>query len=260
MVWKGRYRMAGFERSDENLRRAERWTEIPLLILSIAFIPTFLVPRLFSVSNNTEDSLDTVSYVIWAMFAMDLISKTVIAPNRLAYLKRHWFDVVIVALPFIRPLSIFRSVRGFQLFRLVRAVALLARMQHGFGQVLSRNGLRYILACAMVIVVVAAALVTTVEREASDTNIRTFSDGLWWAIVTVTTVGYGDRFPVTGVGRGIGVFLMVLGISLFGIVTASVASYFVSAQEHDHQARMEAKIDNLTALIAELVEQQRRSV
>jgi voltage-gated potassium channel len=75
--------------------------------------------------------------------------------------------------------------------------------------------MQYVLLFAMVVVVIAGALVTVAERGAASANILTLSDGLWWAVTTVTTVGYGDRYPTTSMGRGIGVALMLLGITLF---------------------------------------------
>ena len=65
------------------------------------------------------------------------------------------------------------------------------------------------------------------ERNSPDANIKTFGDGLWWAATTVTTVGYGDRFPTTPLGRLIAVVLMLVGIALLGVITATIATWFV---------------------------------
>jgi voltage-gated potassium channel len=80
----------------------------------------------------------------------------------------------------------------------------------------------------VVVIAVAGVAMVDAERGAENANITTLSDGLWWAATTVTTVGYGDRFPTTGLGRGIAVALMVVGIALLGVVTATVAAFFVS--------------------------------
>jgi voltage-gated potassium channel len=79
----------------------------------------------------------------------------------------------------------------------------------------------------------AAGLMAEFERASATANIHGFGDALWWAFTTVTTVGYGDRFPTTAAGRGLGVMLMVAGISAFGVLTAAVAAYFVYDKDDD---------------------------
>ena len=80
---------------------------------------------------------------------------------------------------------------------------------------------------------IAAVQITISERDVEGSNIKTFSDGLWWAVTTVTTVGYGDRFPTTPEGRILAVMLMLVGISLVGVITASVASWFVRLSQEE---------------------------
>lgn len=75
-----------------------------------------------------------------------------------------------------------------------------------------------------------AAAATLVVEEDGGGNIDSFGDALWWAITTVTTVGYGDTFPVTPAGRGIAAFLMVAGIALFGVLTANIAAFFIEQE------------------------------
>jgi voltage-gated potassium channel len=80
---------------------------------------------------------------------------------------------------------------------------------------------------------IAAIQITLSERTVEGSNIKTFSDGLWWAVTTVTTVGYGDRYPTTTEGRLLAVLLMVTGISLVGVITASVAAWFVKLSQEE---------------------------
>jgi voltage-gated potassium channel len=103
--------------------------------------------------------------------------------------------------------------------------------------------------------VVAATLVYAVERG-GDGPIQTYPDALWWAAATVTTVGYGDVFPKTAAGRGIAFLLMLVGISVFGLLTARVAAIFVEANEEDHNGR---KLDEVLARLERLEQQLRRS-
>ena len=82
---------------------------------------------------------------------------------------------------------------------------------------------------------IAAVQITISERSVEGSNIKTFGDGLWWAVTTVTTVGYGDRFPTTTEGRILAVMLMLVGISLVGVITASVASWFVRLSQEENK-------------------------
>ena len=86
---------------------------------------------------------------------------------------------------------------------------------------------------ALFISYIAAIQITISERSVEGSNIKTFSDGLWWAVTTVTTVGYGDRYPTTSEGRLLAVLLMITGISLVGVITASVAAWFVKMSQED---------------------------
>jgi voltage-gated potassium channel len=90
----------------------------------------------------------------------------------------------------------------------------------------------------------SAALVTLFEQGGPGT-IQDFPAALWWAATTVTTVGYGDTYPVTAEGRGIAVLLMIMGIAFFGILTANVAAYFVETKEESSNAELERKLDQV---------------
>jgi voltage-gated potassium channel len=87
---------------------------------------------------------------------------------------------------------------------------------------------------SILIAYIAAVQITIVERPIESSNIKSFGDGLWWALTTVTTVGYGDRFPTTTEGRAIAFALMLVGISLMGVITASVAAWFVKMSQTEN--------------------------
>ena len=104
-------------------------------------------------------------------------------------------------------------------------------------------------------VVAAAVMVDSFERDVEGSNIQGLPDALWWALVTVTTVGYGDQFPVTAGGRGVGVVLMLMGIGIFGLLAGSLASFFVRHEEsepdpqlRDIQQRLERIEQSLEAM------------
>ncbi|TAK62597.1 MAG: hypothetical protein EPO22_07380 [Dehalococcoidia bacterium] len=148
-----------------------------------------------------------------------------------------------------------RSARLLRVIRIVRLTAFAVRAAESSREVLEERGLQYALATGAILFVAAAAAVTLFERG-NGGNIDSFGDGIWWAAATVTTVGYGDRFPVTPEGRGIAVFLMLLGISLFSFTTANLSAFFVKPQneEQDGSPTLADVMEQLRRLEAEIVE------
>jgi len=233
----------------------ERYTEFPMLCLALAFVPVLIVPWLFDLPPAWDLAFTAADGMIWAAFALELVIKTYLAPSRRSYLRQHWFDVIIVTVPFLRPLRIAQSARLLRAGKALRVTGIAARSAHSLRAVLQEHGLHYILAVGILLVIASAGAVTIVERE-SGGNIQNFGDGLWWAITTVTTVGYGDRFPVTAEGRAIAAFLMLLGISLFSFITANIAA-FLSKQNNADGPTLQAIEEHLQRLEALIREQQR---
>ncbi len=201
-------------RRQELLARIEGLTEFPLLLLAAAMIPLLVGPLFWGLSEGQESLFYTLDVVIWAIFATEFAIRLAIAPQRAAYIKANWIDVVIVALPFFRPL------------RIVRLLVYTTRVVTGARQLL---GVRHLLVHAVILVMVAATVVTTVETGPT-AEITSFPDALWWAIVTVTTVGYGDIVPVSTAGRAMGYILVLGGVGIFGALTANFASFLVREQ------------------------------
>ena len=238
------------ERRQRAFDAVDRATELPLLLLALAMIPLIAGPLVFNLPDNIEEAFLLADWTIWAVFALELTVKTYLAPARLKYVRRHWFDVIIVAIPFLRPLRVVRSARALRLLRALRLVSFGLRTLDTTRVILTRNGLQYVLLTTGVLIVASAAAVTILE-SGNESTIDNFGAGLWWAFVTVTTVGYGDTFPITAAGRGVAVFLMLLGISTFGLVTANVASFLLKPDEEtvkledvvEQLQRIEAKLD-----------------
>ena len=228
------FRSMDMQARETMLLRIERLTELPLLLLSFAMIPLLLGPLMWELSHYDETLFFTLDVFIWAIFAADLLVKLAVAPNRLAYARRHWLEVLIVLIPFIRPL------------RILRLFVFGAR---AFGGARRLVNVDFLLVYAIGMVIIAATFVTSVER--GHDSITTFPDALWWSFVTVTTVGYGDLSPVTPIGRAIAIVLMLVGIGLFGGLTANLASMIVRSEENVEE-NVESLIEEVRALRAQV--------
>jgi voltage-gated potassium channel len=215
------------QRRGEAFERFADAVDGPMLVLALLMVPVLLLPLVVDLSPAQDQVLEAVGWMIWAAFAAEYAIKLYLAPDRWRFVRRNIPDLLIVVLPFLRPLRLVRSVR---LVRLLRAARLLAFVVEGLEEVRSimrRRGLNYVLLIMLALLVVAAALVFQFERDQPAATIHSFPDALWWAVTTITTVGYGDKFPTSAAGRGVAVVLMIAGIALFGVITASIAAYFV---------------------------------
>jgi voltage-gated potassium channel len=214
------------------LDRFERVTAVPMLALALATIPLIIVPLATSLSPEAARTITWLEVMIWAAFAAEYAIRLCLSPKRWSFVKHNVLDLLVVALPFLRPLKVLRSARAMRLLRASRVVVLLARGGKAAKNVLSRHGLQYVLLVALCVIVGGGLLVEEAERNGGG-HIHTVADGLWWAAMTVSTVGYGDMVPVTPLGKGIAILLMFVGIGLFSTLAASLASYFIEQRQED---------------------------
>ena len=180
----------------------------------------------------------------WLVFLVDYVVRLTITKRRGLWFRKHLLDLAIVALPMLRPL------------RLMRFMTIVALIQRNAGSRLRGKVAVYTFGSAILIILVAALAVLDAERGSSG-PIDGFGDALWWAFVTMTTVGYGDFYPVTGVGRAVAAGLMIGGVGLIGIVTATLASWIVekvSLDDAKEAAATRCQVAELNAEVGELKE------
>jgi voltage-gated potassium channel len=193
-----------------------------LMLTAASYLVAFSIPAFDQqVSRNTQLTLDWIQWVSWIVFASDLLFGIYTSGERLQYIKHHPFEIATVLLPFLRPLRLLRVISFGSL--VLQKVAIGKHLAITVRVLLASVFLAYI----------SAVQVTIVERSVPGSNIKTVNDGIWWAITTVTTVGYGDRFPTTLTGRLLAVCLMLVGISLMGVITASVAAWFIRMSQDE---------------------------
>lgn len=213
---------------------------------SILFLAAYAAPIVRpDLPRGVLFACSAIAWSTWMLFAVDFLVRLTLARERRSYLAKHWLDLLIIALPLLRPL------------RLLRLVTLL--------RVLNRRattGLRgrlavYVTGGAALLAFCGALAVLDAERANPEANITNFGDAVWWAITTMTTVGYGDRYPTTGIGRLAAVALMVGGIAVLGVVTATVASWLVEqvrVSEQEQTEDLKQEIETLRARVETLAE------
>lgn len=197
----------------------DRRAQWPLVLVSLAFLVAYAWPILDpSLPRHVRRLLDTVVLVTWVVLAGEYLMRLALADDRWRFVRRHPLDLAAAALPMFRPL---------RLLRLLSLLTLLDRV--GRGSLRGRVGL-YVGSSVTLIVATGSLAVLDAERGGPG-PIQTYGDALWWAVETVTTVGYGDMYPVTTSGRVVAGLLMLTGIGVLGVVTASFASWLVQRVE-----------------------------
>lgn len=236
--------------TDERRRAWEDVTAWPLVASAAVFLAAYAWPILDpTLSARWVAICGVVVLVVWVVFAVDYVVRLALAERRGKFVRDNLVDLASVGLPLLRPL---------QLLRLVRALRILDRK---LGESLHGRVGYYLVAASSLAVVIASLAVLDAERDAPGANITSIGDAVWWAFTTMTTVGYGDQYPVTTVGRCIAVGLMVFGVGLLGSVTASLASLLLERVAEEDEADRTATrrdIEQLTQQTALLTAELQR--
>lgn len=233
---------------EEKLSKLERISRLPMFVLSLIFLALFIVS--FKPPQEYKSFIEFSLNAIWVIFAIEFFSRLGLSKDKIKFIKENWIDALVVLFPALRPLRILRVL--FLLPTLIRPFVVVRR-------IMVMNGFIYALAITLTLLIGGAYTVFLFEREAPQGNIKDFSTALWWAFITVTTIGYGDVYPVTLLGKIVTGILVFLGITLFGMLTANLASFFFmnihkEVTLHDIQSKLtnlESKLDDLEKLLRE---------
>ena len=230
------------------------WFEPVILTATLVMIPVLIVQR-DAHSTGWQTAANAANWLIWAVFAAEMTFVLAVAERKLAALRAHWLDatLVVVSLPsYGQRLS---SLRLLRLARLLRVVVVLGRALQAERRLTSRSVFRLASIGTIFLVFIAGAVQATVDSG----DFKSFWDGVWWAVVTVTTVGYGDIVPHSVSGRLIAMLLMVAGIGFISVLTATIASFFVKeerqderAESQEERAEMAASLKRIEADLADL--------
>jgi voltage-gated potassium channel len=226
----------------------ERLFDVPLFVAALLVIPLIVLDEAH-VSHGWKVLGGVLNWVVWSAFAIEALTMLKVSADRMKWVRGHPLEIAIVVLtpPFL-PASL-AALRLFRLLRVLRVAVVIREYRKLF----TFDGVRGAAVVAAVAALGGGALFSDVEKGYS------MWDGVWWAVVTMTTVGYGDLSPRTVTGRGVGIVLMMIGIGFVALLTGAIAERFVSVGVHTEAVEAEAQVaseigDVRTALLRVLRE------
>lgn len=224
----------------------ERWVEAthwPLIIASLLWLVAYSWKVIADVTGAGAIGLWIVIGATYGFFVVDYLVRLMLARPRAPWFRAHLLDLAIVAIPMLRVLRLLRVLTSF-------------RFGHQSAGTVLRNRIAiYGVAASLLVIYLCSLAVLEAERGVPGANIETFGDAIWWAFVTVATVGYGDFYPVTAVGRVWAVGLMASGIAIVGTVTATVSSWVIelaSQGRDDNEPSTRGQMRELLQEVADL--------
>ena len=211
-----------------------------IALLAITSFINFLLITFVPLPASIKQILTEFDYGVALIFLVDFLFRLLRAPKKLEYMRTWgWLDMLsAVPIPFF---SIFRIVRVIRVAIMLRKMRL-KDVERSITKHPARSTIIATGFLAFLVMVSGSAIMLAVEKGDPSANIRTGGDALWWAIVTMATVGYGDKYPVTGGGRIIATVVMAVGIVIFGVLSSYLASTFISSNEAQAKEAMIAAL------------------
>ena len=202
---------------------------IIILVLSLYVLISLIVTTFFVLSDEVTVLLNYVDNVICIIFLVDFAIRFKKANNKLVFMKWGWIDLIssIPYIDFLRAGRVLRLIRLIRVFRAFKATKLI--FEH-INRNKKQSALTSVALISFLMVIFSSLAILQFEKDVNS-NIKTAEDAIWWSYVTITTVGYGDKFPITTEGRVIGAVLMTMGVGIFGTFTALVSSWFIQNKD-----------------------------
>jgi len=207
----------------------EKYTTLPFIFLSFIFLLGYSVLILNDevFTQGIDKYILLTLGVIWIMFIIDYFVRLTLSTNKRIFFKRNVIDLISMAIPFTRPFLLLMYLSRLRWFRGRQGSSVRARL------------VAYAASFALMYIYVLSLAVYAAERNAAGATILNYGDSVWWAIETITTVGYGDMIPVTIAGRVYASLLMLGGVVIVGATTATVISYLSEKVQTVHKKSQE---------------------
>jgi voltage-gated potassium channel len=210
---------------DTKVEKGLDFSDIVILVLSIYVLVAFAIDVLIDIPIEIRNLINYFDNFICIIFLIEFIYKLTKSENKRQYLKWGWIDL----LSSIPNLEIFRGgrfIRIIRIIRLIRAVKSLKEIHEKVFEKKAEGAVKSIFLIAFLLIICSSISILLFEKSGSG-NISTAGDAIWWSLTTITTVGYGDLYPVTFEGRIVAVILMFFGVGLFGTISAYFSSKFI---------------------------------
>lgn len=230
--------------------------QLIMLVLSVYVVVALLIRELTPMDEQTRQLLDQIDTGICLYFLYDFFLRLYQADDKRAFLQWGWIDL-LASIPAFNWFRLGQLVRVVRILRMVRSFRSIRDFLHYLFRDRANGTLAVVLLSSILLMIFGAIAILYVERV-PDANIKTPSDALWWAFVTITTVGYGDRFPVTTFGRLIAAVLMIAGVGLFGTFTGYVANFFVEDDQQQTENDMQTLISEIRQLRQKVEEMEKK--
>ena len=211
--------------NNDNAKKEISFFNILILVLSLYVLLSLLISTVFQLSGELTVLLNYIDNVICIVFLIDFSIRFKNSENKLEFMKWGWIDLVasIPSVDFLRAGRLLRLIRLLRVFRALKSTKLI--YEH-INRNKKQSALTSVALISFLMVVFSSIAILQFEKGINS-NIKTAEDAIWWSYVTITTVGYGDKFPITTEGRIIGAILMTTGVGIFGTFTALVSSWFI---------------------------------
>ncbi|MBI4472271.1 MAG: two pore domain potassium channel family protein [Acidobacteria bacterium] len=228
--------------------------EVCVFVAAVATIPVVILQE----RGSNQLWLPAADWTIWITFAVAFATDLASTSRRREYLRTHLVDAAVVILSFPVLPSVLALTRLVRVVRVLRLATVAMRAVPALRSTIGRRELLYVFSLAFILSVAGAGLLTVIEPE---TVGESFLNAVWWAVVTVTTVGYGDIAPVTIMGRIIAMGVMLVGLGVISTLGASIAAYFVSQENDSEFKRIEERLERIErALERDIKEKHSASV
>ena len=240
------------------VQRIEAYTTAPALVLSFTILCTLIVPLMVDLPAASEKLFDRIGWIAWLLFSLEYLVRLRFAPDRRRFVRENLTDLAVILIALPTPLAV-RDDSALAILRALRVLVMAFEIGKDISHLCKTRNVPYAIAIVLLAVVTCGVLGYHFEVKAKGANILDLGDGVWWALTTITTVGYGDKYPVTLPGRLVAIALMVVGIAFTGIISAALVQIFLRRTEievEEEDRRFEERVQRAVhAELAPLKEQ-----
>lgn len=225
--------------------------QVVVLILSIFVVASLSVELIFNIPEEIVEIFLYVDFLICLIFFADFLQQFSRADSKIRFMKWGWLDL-ISCIPLMEMNQFARVIR---VVRLIKAIKSISEISHALTENKASSSIHFLIVVSLMVMLFGSIYILYLERHIPGSNIQTAADAFWWTFITITTVGYGDFYPVTPEGRLVAVILISIGVGMFGSLTAILASWILNPeQEKVRDEQLAMQVEELKSEVSELKE------